>query len=909
MTSSENMPNQNSSERVGLIQQVVAECIRRRSSGEALPDNEVISSHVELMPELGVELRKLRLVEQARHDAVRARSRKCSPPKPEAETTGWKPVPHSNVAAGPRTGRPTGWKPVPHSADLPEGFEGYEVVREIHHGGQGVVYQAIQKSTKRKVAIKVLHGGPFVDARSRARLEREIQILGQLDHPNIVGIHDSGTAAGCSYYVMDYISGEALDVYLLNNPLAVDDTLRLFVKICDAVNAAHLRGVIHRDLKPSNIRVDAHGEPHILDFGLAKVVLDAVTDEPHPQLMSMTGQFIGSLPWASPEQAAGQAEKIDLRTDVYALGVVLYQMLTGQFPYEVLGNTPDVLDNVIHAEPVRPKNLRREIDDEVATIVLKCLEKQRERRYQSAGELARDIRHYLAGEPIEAKRASTLYLLTKSLRRYRAALAVGAVFLVLLIVFGVTMTMMYRRAEHEAYKAELVADFLDDILGSVDPDVVGAERDSRLYKSLRRTLDNAAEKIEQLGHEPEVEARLRNSLGHQYMNLGLYQEAEEHLRRAVELRGQVFGRQDESTAEALFNLGWCLKEQGEYQAARQAYDEALQIRLARFGPDHLAVAESYKGLGQLLFDHTEFELAQPYLEDALELCRRLGAERGEIATAMANLGSLLRERGRLTEAEPLLREALEIRRELFGNEHHHTLVSMNKLGLLLREKGEHAAARELFEQYFTIGQKVLGDEHAHVGVAQYNLGLTLFETGDFAEAENYFRAAAERFRQTLGPKHHKFAEALIQIGRARWKQGDHPAAHDYCDQALSILSPDNARRARALLLRGQLLLAEDDPASAVSPLDRSYQISKEKYGEFHRRTVASENVLAECLIKLERFREAEELLLNRNAWQEKALSPDDPQRIDTLERIIALYEAWARPSEAARFHTLLPPEQ
>lgn len=360
--------------------------------------------------------------------------------------------------ARPRSGSASKWSDQPK----PEVIGGYEIVREIHRGGQGVVYQAIQKATKRKIAVKVLHETALSGSAGRQRFEREVQILGQLNHPNIVKVLDSGvTEAGRYFYVMDYISGRALDEVISGSkdkPPRIGDVLTLFCKICDAVATAHLHGVIHRDLKPSNIRIDNSGEPVVVDFGLAKIAVPDVTEESRPQLMTMTGQFIGSLPWASPEQAEGQPDRIDVRTDVYSLGVILYQMLTGgKFPYEVLGNMRDVLDNILRAEPARPSTIRKQVDDEVETIVLKCLSKERERRYQSAGELGRDVRNYLRGEPIEAKRDSGWYVISKTLRRYRPHAAVAAVFLVLIVGGGIGFGMMSVR--HATTRAEAKANF------------------------------------------------------------------------------------------------------------------------------------------------------------------------------------------------------------------------------------------------------------------------------------------------------------------------------------------------------------------------------------------------------------------------------------------------------------------
>jgi WD40 repeat protein len=333
----------------------------------------------------------------------------------------------------------------PPAALLPaDAIPGFELMAEIHRGGQGVVYQAVQKSTRRLAAIKVMKEGPFAGPQDRARFEREVQVLGQLNHPSIVAVRDSGSIAGNFYFVMDYIPGQPLGQWEPGATRSVDDVLRMFVKICDAVNAAHLRGVIHRDLKPSNIRIDPDGTPHILDFGLAKLQLGEASDETR-QTMTMTGQFIGSLPWASPEQAEGAPDKIDLRTDVYALGVILYQMLTAKFPYAVSGAMRDVLNNILHAEPTPPRLLRRQMNDEVETIVLKCLAKERERRYQTAGELARDIRHYLSNEPIEAKRDSAWYVLRKTLRRHKFTVGVAAGFLGVVTTALIGLSLLYRQ--------------------------------------------------------------------------------------------------------------------------------------------------------------------------------------------------------------------------------------------------------------------------------------------------------------------------------------------------------------------------------------------------------------------------------------------------------------------------------
>ncbi len=384
---------------------------------------------------------------------------------------------------------------------------GYDITREIHHGGQGVVYEAVQKSTRRAVAVKVMREGPFSRSSSRVRFEREVQILGQLRHPNIVNIHDSGLTGDCSYFVMDYIEGQALDDFVAGlesseGAADVKSLLRLFFKICEAVNAAHLRGVIHRDLKPSNIRVDQAGEPHILDFGLAKVEAEGAFGA--TATMTGTGEFIGSLPWASPEQAEGGAAGVDLRTDVYSLGVIFYQVLTGRFPYAVVGPMRTILENIAKTPPIPPSAFNSEIDNEVETIVLKCLSKEPDRRYQSAGELGRDLHHYLAGEPIAAKRDSTMYMLRVFLRRHRFGFSIAAGFLLLLTASSAVAWLLYAAAERSAHNARgaerIATDRLWDSYLAQARAGRGSNRPGRRFDSLA-VLRKAA------GMRPSLEVR------------------------------------------------------------------------------------------------------------------------------------------------------------------------------------------------------------------------------------------------------------------------------------------------------------------------------------------------------------------------------------------------------------------
>lgn len=408
-------------ERIG---ELLNEFLDRTQGGEALTVDAFVSHYPDYADELRRHLDGLKILRGLGGSSGDDATRLVTPGKPGSG---------SFASGGKNTGE---------ELALPE-LEGYEIVREIGRGGMGVVYKAIQLSTKRAVALKVLLEGPFASEAARKRFEREIELAAQLRHANIIPIYDSGRSSGRMFYAMEYVHGRPLIEHVRTQGSNQNDKLRLFLKICSALQHAHLRSVVHRDLKPGNILVDGDGEPRVHDFGLAK--FGGAQD----MGMSLTAQIVGTPAYMAPEQVAGDPTAIDARTDVYALGVILFELLTQKMPYPTDVPLGEVLNNITRAEPARPSKLNKAVRGDIETITLKALSKRKDERYQSVAELSQDIERYLAGDPIQARRASPLYLIGKAVWPHRYVVAAVTAILVLGVAFSVSLVSNRLKSERQ----------------------------------------------------------------------------------------------------------------------------------------------------------------------------------------------------------------------------------------------------------------------------------------------------------------------------------------------------------------------------------------------------------------------------------------------------------------------------
>lgn len=516
------------------------------------------------------------------------------------------------------------------------GVGGYEDLVSLQRGGQGTVYLARRSKDGHRVALKVFHEDSFASPVTRRRFEREVYLVSRLKHPNIVRLHRWGsTIEGQPFLAMEYVDGVALDEYVAG--LEIDEVVQLFVEICDALHHAHRRGVIHRDLKPGNIRVDSEGHVRLLDFGLAKPV--SASGGPESWEVSAAGQFLGSLPWSSPEQVRGHPDDIDTRTDVYALGVLLYQCLTASFPYAVDGSMAEVVQNIENVPPARPTRLNPDLAADLETVLLRCLAKEPERRYQTVSDLARDLVHVRNEEPIEARRDGLVYTLGVLFRKQRVASIALLLTLVGLSAATVVTSVQYRRAlraeeeatealadkRAEAAKVELVNEFL---LGSfVGQRADGADLAQVLLVDV---IDAAALGIEAnagLTERDDVRADLHVAFAFWYLALpSRLADAKEHAREALRLYREQEEVDDGYLAWALETNASVAMLEGRFREARPLFLDALE-HYRRAESHELNLARVELALAHCAFQENDLEGLEPYLVECHEIVsRQLGAD-------------------------------------------------------------------------------------------------------------------------------------------------------------------------------------------------------------------------------------------------------------------------------------------
>jgi tetratricopeptide (TPR) repeat protein/predicted Ser/Thr protein kinase len=743
----------------------------------------------------------------------------------------------------------------------------YKIISLLGEGGMGEVYLAEDSNLQRQVAVKLVKAG-LGRADLVRHFQREERILAALTHPNIARLYGGAvTQNGLPYFVMEYVEGERLDSYCELRHLTIPERLQLFRKICAAVAYAHQHLVIHRDLKPSNIRVTKEGEPKLLDFGIAKLLDDdtALVEQ------TITLSNVMTPDYASPEQVRG--EPMTTASDVYSLGVVLYELLTGKKPYRTKSRRLEEISRAVsEQEPTRPSTAAKDGNSKLETrnskflkgdldnIILMALRKEPARRYSSAGQFSEDIRRHLEGLPVIARRDTVGYRTSKFVARHR--LAVAATGLVALAILGSLLIALWeaRQARVQRDAAQRINSFLQNMLLAAAPELKGI--DVKVSDLLNEASTRAKT---ELASQPDVMADVLMTLGRTHISLGQLDKAEADLRAGLEASLKTNGELHPTTATTMGWLGLVLANRNKAAEGEQLSRKAveLQRRLHPHGHEDLAVA--LYALGYNLIGKGEPKAAQPLLKEASELIKKhLGETNGYYMTSLVMLALAHDKAGEADLAEPLYRQAIEVGGRVEPRYRVYLAQAQAFLGILLINKAAYPEAEAVLQQSETIYREVYGgDANYSVGSVKASLGLLYFLKGDYARAEDEARRALDLLRQYLGPEHFVTASAGATLGLTLTREGKAVEGEGYLREALAI--------------RKKVL----PPGDSMIPYAAS--------------------ALGECLTVQKRYAEAEPLLIDSYNELKSKLGDQEKRTVEARGRLAKLYDDWNKPDQAVRF--------
>jgi predicted Ser/Thr protein kinase len=867
---------------------------------------------------------------------------------------------------------------------LPSAIARYRVIRLIGQGGMGAVYEAEQDQPRRTVALKIIKPGMASPELVR-RFEQETQALGRLQHPGIAQIYEAGTAdtgfGPQPYFAMEFIRGRSLLKYASEHRLRPHARLELIAKVYDAVHHAHQRGLIHRDLKPGNTLVDESGQPKIVDFGVARLT----DSDTHAASQTNAGQLIGTLAYMSPEQVLADPLEIDTRSDVYALGVMLYELLAGRLPYNTGNKLCEALSAIREEDPVRLSSVNHGYRGDIETIVAKALEKDKARRYESAAELAADIRRYLSDDPIAARPPSAAYQLRKFTRRHKALVA-GAATVLAVLIAGLAIStaeaarairaeanalyerdqataarqaatserdralsaeqianaernravaaegqaleqrnralqaeqaasaernravLEKQRADEESATATAVSDFLQyDLLAQVRPDVQARPNtnpDPDL--KVRTALDRAAVRIAgRFQNNPFIEAAIEHTIGSAYKEIGLYAEAQRHLKAALEILTRFRGEEDPATLSTMSDLAHNMfRYQARYADAEPLMEKVFQIRSRLLGVSNPETLNAMKELGDLYRFEGKNGQAERLLSDALSgFRRRLGENHSETIDAKNNLALVYRREGRNTEAEALLSNAFDQSRRVNGEEHTNTLIIGENLAELWASQHMYATAEPLLTKILDVRLRVLGEEHSETWVTMRSLASLYRAKGEPARAEPLVLKVLSVQQHLLGDEDSKTIATLRLLADIYIEERKMDQAEALLVRVLD-LGPRDLPGAFARL--GELRLERHEYAQAEEPLRLAVAGTEERTGGPPWGQYYFQSLLGESLIGQGKYSLAEPLVVSAyEGWSVLGPPPTTAGFEQAGQRIIKLYEAWGNLEKAAEWRKRL----
>ncbi|MEO6210488.1 MAG: serine/threonine-protein kinase [Gemmatimonadaceae bacterium] len=766
-------------------------------------------------------------------------------------------------------------------------FGSYVIEKPLGQGGMGSVWLA-RRSDGRfegRVAIKFLSlavAGPVGEERFR----REGTALARLTHPNIARLLDAGISpVGLPYLVLEYVEGQPIDEYCDARKLSIDARLRLFTQVLTAVSLAHANFIVHRDLKPANILVTEDGTVKLLDFGIAKLLEEG--GETAELTAAQGGVF--TYKYAAPEQIRN--EPITIATDVYSLGVILYELLAGKHPTSSTARTPaehvvailntesgllslaltrggalnrEDVERLAAARDTSPERLRRVFAGDLDNIVAKALKKLPAERYPTVGAFAQDIRHYLGHEPVSARADAFGYRAGKFVRRHRLEVALATLVTIALLGAATRERQLRGRAESEARKAVAVEGYLISIFGAADPFAPTADKPSDV--TARTLLDRGAQRIDtSLVNQPDVRAELRGALGGVYMNLGEYTEATKELRQSLAERRALYGRDNASVAQAMDQLGDVLTKQDSLAEADTLLRGALAIRRKLFGENNDATALSLDHLAELFNEKDDFPNAEPLYRSALRVRRELHGDSDlTVATSRVSLGELLLMRSENKEAIGEFQQALAIRQRKLGPDHPSTAEAIRRMARAEDALGDYADGERHYREALAIDRKALGTNHRNVASILNDLGQLLRTQGRLDEADTLLREALAIDRRLFGENHDAVSANLSNLAVVVRERGDFDEAERLLEQAMAIdrklYGADHISIAFYLNEMAVVLRLESRPDSAALFLRRALAMNLKLQGPNGQGTKAISVNLGRALEEGGHYAEAEKLL-------------------------------------------------